>query len=131
MTTNQKILIALGLGAVAFYVYKMRGQKGQGAVTQPQDNKGQNPPNMPKPQRGQTYEDVVRMGGGGINPPHLQKLREERAAMYEAIKQKYGSESGGKEGDRVTTSYGTYQYVKKKNESPLAQSPFWYTWEKV
>jgi hypothetical protein len=132
MTTNQKILIALGLGTVAFYVYKMRGQKDKGAITKPQsqDNKGQNPPTLPKPQRGQTYEDVVRMGGGGINPPHLQKLREERAAMYQAIKQKYGSENGGKEGDRVTTSYGTYEYVKKKNTSPLAQSPFWYTWEK-
>ena len=137
MTNNQKILAALGLGALAFYVYSRMGKKGQGAVTQPQsqpqsqDNKGQNPPNLPKPQRGQTYEDVVRMGGGGINPPHLQKLREERAAMYEAIKQKYGSESGGKEGDRVTTSYGTYEYRKKKATSPLEQSPFWYTWEKI
>ena len=143
MTTNQKILIALGLGAVAFYVYKMRGQKGQGAVTQPQDNKGQNPPtiiekpqvsnnppNLPKPQRGQTYEDVVRMGGGGINPPHLQKIREENFALYEAVKQKYGTEKGGNIGDRVTTKYGTYEYRRKPTGGALGKG-FTTTWVKI
>jgi hypothetical protein len=143
MTTNQKILIALGLGAVAFYVYKMRGQKGQGVVTQPQDNKGQNPPtsiekpqlgqnppNLPKPQRGQTYEDVVRMGGGGINPPHLQKMREENFALYEAVKQKYGTERGGNIGDRITTKYGTYEYRRKPTGGALGKG-FTTTWVKI
>jgi hypothetical protein len=143
MTTNQKILIALGLGAVAFYVYKMRGQKGQGAVTQPQDNKvqniptsiekpqlGQNPPNLPKPQRGQTYEDVVRMGGGGINPPHLQKMREENFALYEAVKQKYGTERGGNIGDRITTKYGTYEVRRKPTGGALGKG-FTTGWDKI
>jgi hypothetical protein len=132
MTTNKKILIALGLGAVAFYVYKMIGKKNQDAVTKPQsqDNKGQNPPTLPKPQRGQTYEDVVRMGGGGINPPHLQKMREENFALYEAVKQKYGTEKGGSIGDRLTTKYGTYEYLKKPTGGPLSKG-FTTTWEKV
>lgn len=58
MTTNQKIVITFGLSALAFYVYTRLGKKMQ-------DNK-----------RGQTYEEVVRSGGGGVNPPHLQKLRD-------------------------------------------------------
>lgn len=143
MTTNQKILIALGLGAVAFYIYKMRGNRGQGAVTQPQDNRGQNPqtiiekpqlgqnpPNLPKPQRGQTYEDVVRMGGGGVNPPHLQKMREENFALYEAVKQKYGTERGGNLGDRITTKYGTYEYRRKPTGGALGKG-FTTTWVKI
>jgi hypothetical protein len=132
MTTNQKILIALGLGAVAFYIYKMKGKKDQGAVTKPQsqDNKGQNPPTLPKPQRGQTYEDVVRMGGGGINPPHLQKMREENFALYEAVKQKYGTERGGNIGDKITTKYGTYEYRRKSTGGPLGKG-MTTTWEKI
>jgi hypothetical protein len=131
MTTNQKILVALGLGAVAFYIYKMRGNRGLGAVTQPQpqDNKGQNSPTLPQPQRGQTYEDVVARGGGGINPPHLQKMREENFALYEAVKQKYGTERGGNIGDMITTKYGTYEYRRKPTGGALGKG-FTTTWVK-
>lgn len=132
MTTNQKILAALGLGALVVYVYTRMGKKAQSepSQAQSQDNKGQNPPNLPKPQRGQTYEDVVRMGGGGKNPPHLQKIREENFALMEAVKQKYGTEKGGNIGDRVTTKYGTYEYRTKPTGGALGKG-FTTTWEKI
>jgi hypothetical protein len=118
MTTNQKILIALGLGAVAFYVYKMRGQKGQGVVTQPQDNRG-----------GLTYEEVVRSGGGGIKLPSrepsvipsnrvfsnlyggMMDSKEEVLAFESAAMKKYSV--GGKPtlGDTLTTQFGVYKFT--------------------
>lgn len=59
MTNNKKLLIGVGVvAALGLFLYYKFGKKTQ-------DNK-----------RGQTYEEVVRSGGGGINPPHLQKLRD-------------------------------------------------------
>lgn len=118
MTTNQKILIALGLGAVAFYIYKMRGNRGQGAVTQPQDNRG-----------GLTYEEVVRSGGGGIKLPSrepsvissnrvfsnlyggMMDSKEEVLAFESAAMKKYSV--GGKPtlGDTLTTQFGVYKFT--------------------
>jgi hypothetical protein len=118
MTTNQKILIALGLGAVAFYIYKMRGNRGQGAVNQPQDNRG-----------GLTYEEVVRSGGGGIKLPSrepsvipsnrvfsnlyggMMDSKEEVLAFESAAMKKYSV--GGKPtlGDTLTTQFGVYKFT--------------------
>jgi hypothetical protein len=117
MTKNQKILIALGLGAVAFYVYKMRGQKGQGVVTQPQDNRG-----------GLTYEEVVRSGGGGIKLPSrepsvipsnrvfsnlyggMMDSKEEVLAFESAAMKKYSVGGKPKLGDTLTTQFGVYKF---------------------
>ena len=129
MTTNQKILIALGLGAVAFYVYKMRGQKGQGAVTQPQDNRG-----------GLTYEEVVRSGGGGIKLPSrepsvipsnrvfsnlyggMMDSKEEVLAFESAAMKKYSV--GGKPtlGDTLTTQFGVYQFTAPESRGNSLQA---------
>ena len=122
MTTNQKILIALGLGAVAFYVYKMRGNRGQGAVTQSQDNRG-----------GLTYEEVVRSGGGGIKLPSrepsvipsnrvfsnlyggMMDSKEEVLAFESAAMKKYSV--GGKPtlGDTLTTQFGVYKFTSPES----------------
>ena len=129
MTTNQKILIALGLGAVAFYVYKMRGQKGQGVVTQPQDNRG-----------GLTYEEVVRSGGGGIKLPSrepsvipsnrvysnayggMMDSKEEVTAFESAYTKKYAVGNKPILGDTLTTQFGVYKFTAPElRENSLAR----------
>jgi hypothetical protein len=134
MTTNQKILIALGLGAVAFYVYKMRGNRGQGAVTQPQDNKGQNPPtSIEKPQ--------VPLGNRSVTPPTMVAdysntnrtissniTQEERNAIQEAKNQSGKRYSSG---DIIVTRLGNFKYVTiregRRSGLSLGQPPL-YDW---
>jgi hypothetical protein len=129
MTTNQKILIALGLGAVAFYVYKMRGNRGQGAVTQSQDNRG-----------GLTYEEVVRSGGGGIKLPSrepsvipsnrvysnayggMMDSKEEVTAFESAYTKKYAVGNKPILGDTLTTQFGVYKFTAPElRENSLAR----------
>jgi hypothetical protein len=129
MTTNQKILIALGLGAVAFYVYKMRGNRGQGAVTQSQDNRG-----------GLTYEEVVRSGGGGIKLPSrepsvipsnrvysnayggMMDSKEEVTAFESAYTKKYALGNKPMLGDTLTTQFGVYKFTAPElRENSLAR----------
>jgi hypothetical protein len=147
MTKNQKILIALGLGAVAFYVYKMRGQKGQGVVTQPQDNKGQNQPtSIEKPQvsnkplvndtrvvdegKNPIRRDKYGMPRVGVNTPEQDQKIIEQIVLFEALKQKYGNIRGGNVGDKLTTKYGTYEYRRKPTGGALGKG-FTTTWEKI
>jgi hypothetical protein len=147
MTKNQKILIALGLGAVAFYVYKMRGQKGQGVVTQPQDNKGQNQPtSIEKPQvtnkplvndtrvvdegKNPIRRDKYGMPRVGVNTPEQDQKIIEQIVLFEALKQKYGNIRGGNVGDKLTTKYGTYEYRRIQTGGVLGQG-FTTTWEKI
>ena len=131
MTTNQKILIALGLGAVAFYVYKMRGQKGQGVVTQPQDNRG-----------GLTYEEVVRSGGGGIKLPSrepsvipsnrvysnayggMMDSKEEVTAFESAYTKKYAVGNKPILGDTLTTQFGVYQFTAPQSKGYSLQAVY-------
>jgi hypothetical protein len=124
MTTNQKILIALGLGAVAFYIYKMRGNRGQGAVTQPQaqaESGGM-----------QSNSNPYLIGGGigaGIKLPSrepsvipsnrvfsnlyggMMDSKEEVLAFESAAMKKYSV--GGKPtlGDTLTTQFGVYKFT--------------------
>jgi hypothetical protein len=142
MTTNQKILIALGLGAVAFYVYKMKGQKGQGAVTQPQDNKGQNiPTSIEKPQvSNKPLVNDTRVVDEGKNPIRKDpygmpivnfKFDPEGEALQFAKLQKYGIKYNlAKEGDRLTTKYGTYEYRRKPTGGALGKG-FTTGWDKI
>jgi hypothetical protein len=147
MTTNQKILIALGLGAVAFYVYKMRGQKGQGVVTQPQDNKGQNiPTSIEKPQvsnkplvndtrvvdegKNPIRRDKYGMPQVGVNTPEQDQKIIEQIVLFEALKQKYGNIRGGNVGDKLTTKYGTYEYRRIPTGGALGKG-FTTTWVKI
>jgi len=147
MTKNQKILIALGLGAVAFYVYKMRGQKGQGVVIQPQDNRGQNPPtSIEKPQvtnkplvndtrvvdegKNPIRRDKYGMPRVGVNTPEQDQKIIEQIVLFEALKQKYGNIRGGNVGDKLTTKYGTYEYRRIQTGGVLGQG-FTTTWEKI
>jgi hypothetical protein len=142
MTTNQKILIALGLGAVAFYVYKMRGQKGQGAVTQPQDNKGQNiPTSIEKPQvSNKPLVNDTRVVDEGKNPIRKDpygmpivdyKWNPEAEDLNFAILKKYGAKFNlAKEGDRLTTKYGTYEYRRKPTGGALGKG-FTTGWDKI
>jgi len=142
MTTNQKILIALGLGAVAFYVYKMRGNKGQGAVNQPQDNKGQNiPTSIEKPQvSNKPLVNDTRVVDEGKNPIRKDpygmpivnfKFDPEGEALQFAKLQKYGIKYNlAKEGDRLTTKYGTYEYRRKPTGGALGKG-FTTGWDKI
>jgi hypothetical protein len=66
---------------------------------------------------------------GGINPPYLQKIRDERYALMEALKQKYGS-NAAKEGDRITTKYGTYEYRRKPTGGARGKG-FTTGWDKI
>jgi hypothetical protein len=142
MTTNQKILIALGLGAVAFYVYKMRGNRGQGAVNQPQDNKGQNiPTSIEKPQvSNKPLVNDTRVVDEGKNPIRKDpygmpivnfKFDPEGEALQFAKLQKYGIKYNlAKEGDRLTTKYGTYEYRRKPTGGALGKG-FTTGWDKI
>jgi hypothetical protein len=142
MTKNQKILIALGLGAVAFYVYKIRRQKSQGTVTQPQDNKGQNPlTSIEKPQvSNKPIINDTRVVDEGKNPlsrdpygmPKVSfKWDPEADDLNYAKFQKYGIKYNlAKEGDRLTTKYGTYEYRRKPTGGALGKG-FTTTWEKI
>jgi hypothetical protein len=142
MTTNQKILIALGLGAVAFYIYKMRGNRGQGAVNQPQDNKGQNiPTSIEKPQvSNKPLVNDTRVVDEGNNPIRKDpygmpivnfKFDPEGEALQFAKLQKYGIKYNlAKEGDRLTTKYGTYEYRRKPTGGALGKG-FTTGWDKI
>jgi hypothetical protein len=142
MTTNQKILIALGLGVVAFYVYKMRGNRGQGAVNQPQDNKGQNiPTSIEKPQvSNKPLVNDTRVVDEGKNPirkdpygmPIIDyKWNPEAEDLNFAILKKYGAKFNlAKEGDRLTTKYGTYEYRRKPTGGALGKG-FTTGWDKI
>lgn len=142
MTTNQKILIALGLGAVAFYIYKMRGNRGQGAVNQPQDNKGQNiPTSIEKPQvSNKPLVNDTRVVDEGKNPIRKDpygmpivdyKWNPEAEDLNFAILKKYGAKFNlAKEGDRLTTKYGTYEYRRKPTGGALGKG-FTTGWEKI
>jgi hypothetical protein len=142
MTTNQKILIALGLGAVAFYIYKMRGNRGQGAVNQPQDNKGQNiPTSIEKPQvSNKPLVNDTRVVDEGKNPIRKDpygmpivnfKFDPEGEALQFAKLQKYGIKYNlAKEGDRLTTKYGTYEYRRKPTGGALGKG-FTTGWDKI
>jgi hypothetical protein len=132
MTKNQKILVGLGIGALVVYVFTKMGKKAQTATgqAQSQDNKGQNPPTrIEKPQRGQTYEEVVRSGGGGIKIPNrepsiipsnrvysnyyggMMDSKEEVEYFESAYKKKYAV--GGKPmlGDTINTQFGVYKFT--------------------
>jgi hypothetical protein len=142
MTTNQKILIALGLGAVAFYIYKMRGNRGQGAVNQPQDNKGQNiPTSIEKPQvSNKPLVNDTRVVDEGKNPIRKDpygmpivdyKWNPEAEDLNFAILKKYGAKFNlAKEGDRLTTKYGTYEYRRKPTGGALGKG-FTTGWDKI
>jgi hypothetical protein len=107
----------------------MRGQKGQGVVTQPQDNRG-----------GLTYEEVVRSGGGGIKLPSrepsvipsnrvfsnlyggMMDSKEEVLAFESAAMKKYSV--GGKPtlGDTLTTQFGVYQFTAPESRGNSIQA---------
>jgi hypothetical protein len=126
MTTNQKILVALGLGAVAFYVYRMRGRKDQSAVTQPQSqdskvvDEGKNP----------ISKDPYGMPKVGIPTFQQQEKMNEQYFLFEALKQKYGNIRGGAVGDRITTKYGTYENRVKSTGGRLGKG-MTTTWDKI
>jgi hypothetical protein len=121
MTKNQKILVGLGLGAVAFYVYKMRGNKGQGAVTEglPTTLEVGNKPSV-------NNSVVVDLGKNPIRKePSLipsnrvfsnlyggmMDSKEEVLAFESAAMKKYSV--GGKPtlGDTLTTQFGVYKFT--------------------
>lgn len=137
MTKNQKILVGLGVAALVVYVYTRMGKKAQGETgqSQSQDNKGQNPPtSTEKFQRGQTYEEVVRSGGGGIKLPNrepsvipsnrvysnyyggMMDSKEEVEYFESAYKKKYAV--GGKPmlGDTLTTQFGVYKFTAPESK---------------
>lgn len=112
MTNNQKLLAALGLGALAVYVYSRMGKKAQSEPNQPQAELG----GMQLPTKPQ-----VTMGSSGVTPPTMVAdysninrtissniTKEERNAIQEAINQ-----SGKRyyEGDIIVTRLGNFKYV--------------------
>ena len=135
MTTNQKILVALGLGAVAFYIYKMRGNRGQGAITQPQaqaESGGM-----------QSNSNPYLIGGGigaGIKLPSrepsvipsnrvysnayggMMDSKEEVTAFESAYTKKYAVGNKPTLGDTLTTQFGVYKFTAPESrENSLAR----------
>ena len=132
MTTNQKILIALGLGAVAFYVYKMRGNKGQGAVTEglPTTLEVGNKPSVNNSVVVDLGKNPIRKDPYGM-PIVNYKWDPEAEDLNFAKLKKYGAKFNlAKEGDRLTTKYGTYEYRRKPTGGALGKG-FTTTWEKI
>lgn len=89
MTNNQKLYIGLGVAAVLVYVNrdKIFGKKKGTTVTEP----------------------VVNPAITSITP---KKTQEEE--WTEAYQSKYKFGEGAKIGDKITTSYGTWEYQEKK-----------------
>jgi len=132
MTKNQKILVALGLGALAVYVYTRMGKKAQTPTNQAQGELG----GMQLPTKTQ-----VPTGSGGVTPPTMVAdysnrnttissniTQEERTAIQEAKNQ-----SGKKYrvGDVIVTRLGNFKYVTirqgTKSGVSLGQPPI-YDW---
>jgi hypothetical protein len=133
MTNNQKILAALGLGALAVYVYTRMGKKAQTPTSQPQgqDNKPLvNDTRVVDEGKNPISRDKYGMPLVGINTPEQDQKIIEQIVLFEALKQKYGNIRGGNVGDRLTTKYGTYEYRRKQTGAPLGQG-FTTTWEKI
>jgi hypothetical protein len=144
MTKNQKILVGLGIGVLVVYVYTRMGKKSQTetAQAQPQDNKGQNlPTSIEKPQvSNKPIINDTRVVDEGKNPIRKDpygmpivnyKWDPEAEDLNFAKLKKYGAKFNlAKEGDRLTTKYGTYEYRRKPTGGALGKG-FTTTWEKI
>ena len=145
MTTNQKILAALGLGALVVYVYTRMGKKAQSEPSQAQaELGGMQLPTKPQVSNKPLVNDtrVVDKGKNpirrdkygmplvGVNTPEQDQKIIEQTALFQALKQKYGNIRGGNVGDRLTTKYGTYEYRTIPTGGALGQG-FTTTWEKI
>jgi hypothetical protein len=144
MTKNQKILVGLGIGALVVYVFTRMGKKAQTATgqAQSQDNKGQNlPTSIEKPQvSNKPLINDTRVVDEGKNPIRKDpygmpivdyKWDPEAEALNFAKLKKYGAKFNlAKEGDRLTTSYGTYEYRRRPTGGPLSKG-FTTGWNKI
>lgn len=133
MTTNQKILAALGLGALAVYVYTRMSKKAQTPTSQPQsqDNKPLvNDTRVVDEGKNPIRRDKYGMPLVGVNTPEQDQKIIEQTALFQALKQKYGNIRGGNVGDRLTTKYGTYEYRTIPTGGALGKG-FTTTWEKI
>lgn len=133
MTNNQKILAALGLGALAVYVYSRMGKKAQTPTNQPQGQDNKLPVNDTRvvdEGKNPIRRDKYGMPQVGVNTPEQDQKIIEQIALFEALKQKYGNIRGGNLGDRLTTKYGTYEYRRIPKGGALGKG-FTTTWEKI
>jgi hypothetical protein len=127
MTKNQKILVGLGVAALAVYVYTRMGKKAQTPTSQPQSESG----GM------QSNSNPYLIGGGiagGIKLPSkepsvipsnrvysnyyggMMDSKEEVESFEIAYKKKYAV--GGKPmlGDTLTTQFGVYKFTAPESK---------------
>ena len=124
---QKQLLIGLGLGLLAYYLYT-RSKNKASATPEEKANSNTTLPNAggvvapnPIPSPSVNTSDV------GVEYPFSSK--KEQDTFYEEFAKKYGVGNLPKRGDKIITSYGTYEYSMKQRGGKLGQA-FTMRWEK-
>lgn len=119
MKVNQNLLIGIGLGVLALYLLNRKNKnKEQASVAEDKIIKTNTntsiPLQIPEP----------KINTINTNPSNAD------VELKNAIKSKYGSHLGGKEGDKIVTSFGTYQKTRVSFGGKLGRG-FTTIWKKI
>lgn len=129
MKYNQKLLIGVGLGVLAIYLLTRRrqGQQSENVAETPAPPSGATNPIIPSASTRTAASTSIPQPVSTQNTPI--GLTKERAALNDAILKKYGVSYGGKEGDIISTPFGTYKKTKVASKPP--SKAFSMIWEKI
>jgi hypothetical protein len=119
MKDNQKLLIGLGLGVLALYLFNRKNKnKQQTSVSEDKIPQSITTPSKPSPIA------LPKINVIDTNPSNAD------VELQNAIKNKYGVSYGGNVGDKIVTSFGTYEKTRV-NLGGLRGRAFTTIWKKV